>query len=105
MTSKPFPQTHQGPVDVSASQLDEGPHEECGIIGLSGIDDAAQLAFLGLYSLQHRGQESAGICALEDGEIRLHKGAGLVADVFSTDVLKGLPGRTAVGHVRYSTAG
>ena len=105
MTSKPFPQTHQGPVDVSASQLDEGPHEECGIVGLSGIDDAAQLAFLGLYSLQHRGQESAGICALADGEARLHKGAGLVGDVFSTDVLKGLPGRTAVGHVRYSTAG
>ncbi|HAW89247.1 MAG TPA: amidophosphoribosyltransferase, partial [Gemmatimonadetes bacterium] len=92
-------------MDVSASQLDEGPHEECGVVGLSGIDNAASLAFTALYSLQHRGQESAGICALADGEARLHKGAGLVADVFSADVLKGLPGRTAVGHVRYSTAG
>ena len=105
MTAKPPPKKLPGPIDVSASQLDEGPHEECGVVGLSGIDNAASLAFTALYSLQHRGQESAGICALADGEARLHKGAGLVADVFSADVLKGLPGRTAVGHVRYSTAG
>ena len=90
---------------MAISDLDEGPHEECGVVGLSGIDDAAQLAFLGLYSLQHRGQESAGICALSDGQAQLHKGAGLVGDVFNAGVLKGLPGRTAVGHVRYSTAG
>ena len=105
MTSKHRPRTLPGPVDVAASQLDEGPHHECGVVGLSGIDAAAELAFLGLYSLQHRGQESAGICAISDDEARLHKGAGLVADVFSADVLKGLPGRSAVGHVRYSTAG
>ena len=105
MTAKPPPKKLPGPIDVSASQLDEGPHEECGVVGLSGIDNAASLAFTALYSLQHRGQESAGICVLADGEARLHKGAGLVADVFSADVLKGLPGRTAVGHVRYSTAG
>ncbi len=105
MTSKHRPQTLPGPVDVATSQLDEGPHHECGVVGLSGIDAAAELAFLGLYSLQHRGQESAGICAISDDEVRLHKAAGLVADVFSADVLKGLPGRSAVGHVRYSTAG
>ena len=105
MTSKRLPQTLPGPVDMAISDLDEGPHEECGVVGLSGIDDAAQLAFLGLYSLQHRGQESAGICALSDGQAQLHKGAGLVGDVFNAGVLKGLPGRTAVGHVRYSTAG
>ncbi len=106
MTSKPFPQTlPQGPVDVAASDLDDRPHEECGVVGFSGIDGAAQLAFLALYSLQHRGQESAGICALSHGEVRLHKAAGLVGDVFNADILKGLPGRTAVGHVRYSTAG
>jgi amidophosphoribosyltransferase len=105
VTQKPFSPTLPGPVDIAASQLDERPHEECGVVGLSGIDRAAHLAFLGLYSLQHRGQESAGICAIGDGAARLHKGVGLVADVFSADVLKGLPGRTAVGHVRYSTAG
>ncbi len=105
MTPKPSPQTLPGPVDVAACQLDDRPHEECGVVGFSGIDGAAELAFLGLYSLQHRGQESAGICAIGDGEARLHKAVGLVADVFNADVLKGLPGRTAVGHVRYSTAG
>lgn len=105
MTPKPFPQTLPGPVDFAASQLDDRPHDECGVVGFSGIDGAAELAFLALYALQHRGQESAGICAIGDGEMRLHKGAGLVADVFNGNVLKGLPGRTAVGHVRYSTAG
>lgn len=105
MTPKPFPQTLPGPVDFAASQLDDRPHDECGVVGFSGIDGAAELAFLALYSLQHRGQESAGICAIGDGEIRLHKASGLVADVFNGNVLKGLPGRTAVGHVRYSTAG
>ena len=105
MTPKRFPPTLPGPIDVATSQLDEGPHEECGVVGFSGIDGAAELAFLALYSLQHRGQESAGICAIVDGEARLHKDVGLVSDVFSADVLKGLPGRTAVGHVRYSTAG
>jgi len=106
VTAKPFPQTlPQGPVDIAASDLDERPHEECGIVGFSGIDGAAELAFLGLYSLQHRGQESAGICAIQGGEARLHKAVGLVGDVFNADVLKGLPGCTAVGHVRYSTAG
>jgi len=105
VTPKPFPQTLPGPVDITGSHLDDRPHEECGIVGFSGIDGAAELAFLALYSLQHRGQESAGICAISDSEVRLHKAAGLVADVFSADVLKGLPGRSAVGHVRYSTAG
>ena len=105
MTSKPFPPTLSGPIDVEASQLDDRPHDECGVVGFSGIDSAAELAFLGLYALQHRGQESAGICALADGEARLHKGVGLVADVFNADTLRGLPGCTALGHVRYSTAG
>ena len=105
MTRKPFPPTLPGPVDVQGSHLDDRPHEECGVVGFSGVDGAAELAFLALYSLQHRGQESAGICALEDGEARIHKDVGLVADVFNAATLKGLPGRTAVGHVRYSTAG
>ncbi|MGH7699054.1 MAG: amidophosphoribosyltransferase [Gemmatimonadales bacterium] len=78
----------------------------CGIIGVSGVPDAARLAYLGLYSLQHRGQESAGIVAVDgDGAARAHRDMGLVADVFSEHILDGLPGDVAIGHTRYSTAG
>ncbi|HEY6207975.1 MAG TPA: amidophosphoribosyltransferase [Gemmatimonadales bacterium] len=78
----------------------------CGIIGVTGVPDAARVAYLGLYSLQHRGQESAGIVALDGtGEARSHRGMGLVSDVFSERVLSGLPGDVAIGHARYSTAG
>ena len=92
--------------DILTSELDgDGPHEECGVVGVSGIEGAAELSFLALYALQHRGQESAGICAIQDGTARLHKGLGLVADVFNAATLLKLPGKTAIGHVRYSTAG
>ncbi len=74
-------------------------------MGVTGVLDAAELVFLGLYALQHRGQESAGICAIEDGVARVEKGVGLVGEVFDTGRLARLPGDTAVGHVRYSTAG
>ena len=78
----------------------------CGVIGVSGVPDAARLAYLGLYSLQHRGQESAGIVAVDgEGTARGHRGMGLVADVFPEPVLQGLPGDVAIGHARYSTAG
>ena len=78
----------------------------CGIIGISGVPDAARLAYLGLYSLQHRGQESAGLVAVDgEGVARSHRGMGLVSDVFSEQVLDGLPGDVAIGHTRYSTAG
>jgi amidophosphoribosyltransferase len=78
----------------------------CGIIGVSGVPDAARLAYLGLYSLQHRGQESAGIVAVDgEGVARSHRGMGLVAEVFNEQVLSGLPGDVAIGHTRYSTAG
>lgn len=94
------------PVDLSSSALDDHPREECGVVGVSGVNGAAELAFLGLYALQHRGQEAAGICAVDtDGTARIHKAPGLVADVFDAGKLAALPGRTAVGHVRYSTAG
>ena len=77
----------------------------CGIFGVMGHPEAANLAYLGLYALQHRGQESAGI-ACSDGEvITFHKEMGLVADIFSEDILGRLPGHTAIGHVRYSTTG
>src|SRR5712691_10695198 len=78
----------------------------CGIIGVSGVPDAARLAYLGLYSLQHRGQESAGIVAVDgEGVARAHRGMGLVGEVFTEQILAGLPGDVAIGHTRYSTAG
>ena len=78
----------------------------CGIIGISNHPDAAQLAYLGLYALQHRGQEAAGIVSVDGaGVARAHRGMGLVADVFSEGVLDSFEGRTAIGHTRYSTAG
>jgi amidophosphoribosyltransferase len=78
----------------------------CGIIGVSGVPDASRVAYLGLYSLQHRGQESAGLVALDgEGVARSHRGMGLVSDTFTESVLAGLPGDVAIGHTRYSTAG
>jgi amidophosphoribosyltransferase len=78
----------------------------CGIIGVSGVPNAARLAYLGLYSLQHRGQESSGVVVVDsEGVARSHRGMGLVSDVFTESVLAGLPGDTAIGHTRYSTAG
>lgn len=78
----------------------------CGIVGVAGIDRAAELAYLGLYALQHRGQEAAGISAAdENGRTRLQREHGLVVEGFSDQVMAGLPGRAALGHVRYSTAG
>lgn len=77
----------------------------CGVVGISGVENAAQQAFLALYALQHRGQEAGGIVAFQDGEGRVHKGTGLASEIFDRDTLLRLPGDTAVGHVRYSTAG
>ncbi len=79
--------------------------EECGIFGIWGVLDAARLTYLGLYALQHRGQESCGIVTLEDGRFNGHRGMGLVSDVFNEDILNGMKGSTAIGHVRYSTTG
>ena len=72
---------------------------------VSGHPDAANLVYLGLYALQHRGQESAGIAAFDGQELRHHKAMGYVADIFDRETLDRLPGHVAVGHVRYSTAG
>src|ERR671915_1070363 len=78
----------------------------CGIIGISAVPEAARLAYLGLYALQHRGQESAGMVVIDrDGVARSHRGMGLVSENFDDQVLSGLPGDTAVGHTRYSTTG
>lgn len=80
-------------------------HEECGVVGIAGHAEAANLAYLGLYALQHRGKESCGIATRDGSEMRVHKGMGLVADNFGEKSLEKLPGRHAIGHVRYSTAG
>ena len=77
----------------------------CGVFGVYGDSEAANLAYLGLHGLQHRGQESAGIVTVDDGKLRTHRAMGLVADIFSKEVLAQLPGSQAIGHVRYSTAG
>jgi amidophosphoribosyltransferase len=90
--------THMAPLS--------GFRDECGVFGVCDSEDAANLTYLGLYALQHRGQESAGIAALTaDARIHVEREMGYVADVFTEERLARLPGRTAIGHVRYSTAG
>ncbi len=79
--------------------------DECGVFGIYGQTEASKLAYLGLYALQHRGQESAGIAASDGLTIRVTRGMGYVADVFGEQALESLPGHLAIGHVRYSTAG
>jgi amidophosphoribosyltransferase len=80
-------------------------HDECGVFAISGHEEASNIVYLGLYALQHRGQESCGIVASNGREHTAHRAMGLVADTFSEKALKRLPGRHAIGHVRYSTAG
>jgi len=80
-------------------------HDECGIFGVHGHAEAANITYLGLYALQHRGQESAGIVSVDAGEHRVHRAMGLVADIFNEKNLARLSGRHAIGHVRYSTSG
>ncbi|HWM87031.1 MAG TPA: amidophosphoribosyltransferase [Kofleriaceae bacterium] len=77
----------------------------CGIFGIYGHDEAANIAYLGLHALQHRGQESAGICTSDGRQLRRHVAMGLVSERFGKETLAALPGRSAIGHVRYSTSG
>ena len=79
--------------------------EEGGVFGFFGHDEAARLAYLGLYALQHRGQESAGIVSSNGEILHAERGMGHVSDIFQETELMRLPGRLAIGHVRYSTAG
>ena len=87
-------------------------HDECGVFGIWNHPEASRLTYLGLYAIQHRGQESAGIVSLDDQVAKStipehihHKGLGLVADVFDEESLNRLKGRHSIGHVRYSTTG
>ncbi len=87
-------------------QTDDQPKEECGVIGIHAPGrDAARLGFFALYTLQHRGQEAAGIASVDDGVAHIHKGQGLVSAVFNEDNLSTLKGDFAIGHTRYSTTG
>lgn len=81
------------------------PKHECGVCGIFGHEDASKLTYFGLYALQHRGQESAGIVSSNGKKVFIHKAMGLVPEVFSESRLEGLPGHLAIGHVRYSTTG
>ncbi len=84
---------------------DDKFHDHCGVFAVYGHPEAAKLTYLGLHALQHRGQESAGIVASNGRELVSYKGMGHVAEIFTQQILDGLPGHAAIGHTRYSTAG
>jgi amidophosphoribosyltransferase len=84
---------------------DDHFHDECGVFGVFGHEEAAKLAYLGLYALQHRGQESAGISSSDGADLHVHRAMGEVEEIFQPSVLAKLPGNLAIGHTRYSTAG
>jgi amidophosphoribosyltransferase len=85
--------------------ISDRPREACGIFGIYGNPEAVRMTYFGLYALQHRGQESAGIAVVAEKGIRVHKGMGLVSEAFTHHNLNELKGNMAVGHVRYSTTG
>jgi amidophosphoribosyltransferase len=84
---------------------DDHFHDECGVVAVYGHPEAANLAYLGLHALQHRGQESAGIATIDGGRLHVHRAMGLVQEIFTPEAIATLPGTIAIGHVRYSTAG
>ncbi len=84
---------------------DDHFHDHCGVFGIFGHPEAAKMAYLGLYALQHRGQESAGIASTDGANVHVHKSLGHVQEIFTPDVIAQLPGAVAIGHTRYSTAG
>jgi amidophosphoribosyltransferase len=92
-------------LDVSLAADDDRPKEECGVFGVFGHDQAAELTYYALIALQHRGQEAAGIASVDGERMYSHRGLGLLAEVFDDQQYKQLKGRAAIGHVRYSTAG
>jgi amidophosphoribosyltransferase len=95
-------QVRQRPSD----ELDDDHfHDECGVVGVYGHGEAANLTYLGLHALQHRGQESAGIVTSDGNQLFAHRAMGLVGEVFNQEQLGKLPGALAIGHVRYSTSG
>jgi len=107
--ARPVARTHSGTdPDAGDGNARSGDtlNEYCGVFGVLGHPEASALTALGLHALQHRGQEAAGIVAFDGAEFRSHHGLGAVGDNFSSgSVIKGLPGREAIGHVRYATTG
>jgi len=89
----------------NGNAMSDAPREYCGVFGIFGDERAAEKTYLGLYALQHRGQESAGIAASDGHHVTAHKGMGLVSQVFTADVMARFTGRSAIGHNRYSTMG
>lgn len=87
------------------TEADDVLHDECGVFGVYGHPEAATLAYLGLYALQHRGQEGGGIVCSDDGVLKVQRGLGLVADIFKPHKLQRIQGTVGIGHVRYSTFG
>ncbi|MBD2449533.1 amidophosphoribosyltransferase [Nostoc sp. FACHB-152] len=104
VTSDEYPeQIHNS---TNSQERPDKPEEACGVFGIYAPgEDVAKLTYFGLYALQHRGQESAGIATFEGTKVHLHKDMGLVSQVFNESVLAELPGNLAVGHTRYSTTG
>lgn len=97
-----------GNTNTNIWEYDDKLHEECGVFGIYSVGeelDVASLTYYGLYALQHRGQESAGIVTWDGERMNCHKAMGLVSDVFNHELLKSMKGKAAIGHVRYSTAG
>ena len=92
-------------MSTSVPILDDHFHDECGVFGVFGHPEAANLTYLGLYALQHRGQESAGIVSSDSTDLYPYKAMGKVEEIFTPAVLGKLPGPSAIGHTRYSTAG
>src|SRR5271169_655680 len=84
---------------------DDHFHDHCGVFGIFGHPEAAKMSYLGLYALQHRGQESAGIASTDGTQVHVHKSLGLVQEIFTPEVIARLPGDASIGHTRYSTAG
>ena len=85
---------------------EKGPQDACGVFGVwAPGEEVAKLSYFGLYALQHRGQESAGIATSDGTKILIYKDMGLVSQVFNENALNSLPGHIAVGHTRYSTTG
>lgn len=90
---------------IMPEKMPDKLHDECAVFGIYGHKEAANLAYLGLYALQHRGQEGSGIASSDGEHFYAEKGMGLVADIYTKQVLRNLPGHMAIGHNRYSTAG
>ena len=103
---EPHFQSYSHSMNNSGCNIDYKPREECGVFAIYGHPNAAELMYLGLYALQHRGQESSGIVTSDGNDMYYHRGMGLVSEVFADQgIFEYLKGQNAIGHNRYSTTG